>query len=140
MFEWITAPTVFEEGLADYEIATFHELFAFCEDYATRIQFALRRDAPWQDQCMPGREYIRAEAFYPDTQSVGIRIWYDLDLYRSQCGEPPFDWGARHETVTFSVAGVISVILPQGELSGRDTALGAWADELWDSVRALYGR
>jgi len=53
-----------------------------------------------------------SEAFYPDQWSVGIRAWYDLDMYREQCGEPAWDWATRHETSTFAQSGVISIILP----------------------------
>lgn len=140
-FEWITDPTdVFPEGLEGYEFTTFSVLFELCKQYAERIQTAMRQNATWLDSCMPGREYLRAEAFYPDRWSVGIRGWYDLDLYRSECGEPPFDFGYRHELTTFAQSGVISIILPRGEVEGhaQKTMLGSLADELWDAVRALY--
>jgi len=129
MFEWVTPPTIFEDKLEDYTITTFAELFDLCKEFAIKIQTAMRQNAPWVDECMPGREYLRAEAFYPTQWSVGIRVWYDLDYYRAQCGEPPFDFGVRHETMTFAVAGVVS---------GQRTALGSLADELMDRIKALY--
>ena len=140
-FEWITPPDVFNDGLETYTITTFAELFDLCVHYADLIQTAMRLTAPWADECMPGKEYLRAEAFYPDQWSVGIRAWYDLELYRQTCGEPPtFDWSWRHETQTFGQSGVISVILPRGETegSGQSTVLGTLADQFWDAVRALY--
>lgn len=139
-FTWDTTPEIFVDGFENYTIDTFHILFDLCIVYADKIQTAMRLNATWTDSCMPGREYLRAEAFYPDTNSVGIRAWYDLDLYRSQCGEPPFDWASGHENKTFAQSGVISIILPRGETegAGQKTALGALADELFDAVRALY--
>lgn len=139
-FTWDTPPTVFNDGLENYTTDTFALLFALCQEFAQKIQTAMRLTAPWVDECMPGREYLKAEAFYPDQWSVGIRAWYDLDLYREQCGEPSFDWGTRHETSTFAQSGVISIILPRGETEGQgqSTVLGSLADELWDRVKALY--
>lgn len=141
MFVWDSDPVdVFPQGIEDYELATFSTLFALCQKYADLIQAAMRQNATWIDSCMPGREYLRAEAYYPSQWSVGIRGWYDLDLYRSECGEPPYDWGYRHEMTTFAQSGVISIILPRGEVEGhtQKTMLGSLADDLWDAVRALY--
>ena len=141
MFEWTVDPLdVFPQGMDDYELNTFATLFELCTVYADKIQTAMRQNATWLDTCLPGREYLRAEAFYPDQWSVGIRGWYDLDLYRSECGEPQWDWGTRHETMTFAKSGVISIILPRGEVEGhaQATMLGSLADELWDAVRSLY--
>lgn len=139
-FEWETPPDVWVKGLEAYEDETFHELFAICQKYAELIQADLRANAPWEDTCMPGREYLRAEAFYPDRWSVGVRIWYDLELYRQNCPEPEFDWGHRHEAITFKKKGVIAVIAPRGEVEGQmgRTALGNWADQFWDEIRAQY--
>lgn len=135
MFSWQVDPSVWNEGFSEYETTTFHELFALCEQWAIRIQDWMRQNATWIDECMPGKEYLRAEAFYPDTWSVGIRAFYDLDLYRSQCGEPSYDWGTRHEQMTFSQVGVISIILPRAIQGG---VLGQLADDFMDAVRALY--
>ena len=109
VFQWETPPDIWVEGIDNYTVDTFAELFAVCVKHAQIIQNYLRANAPWEDACDPERTYLRAEAFYPDQWSVGIRIWYDLEAYRQKCGEPPFDWGSRHEQVTFAKKGVISV-------------------------------
>ena len=134
-FQWDVEPSVWVQGMEDYTDTTFHELFALAEQWALRIQDWMRQNAPWEDACFPPKEYLKADAFYPDTWSVGIRAWYDLDLYRSQCGEPPYDFGTRHETETFSQAGVISIILPRGSQGG---VLGQMAEDFMDAIRALY--
>lgn len=138
-FQWTTPPDVFNDGIDQYVKLTFDTLFQLCVDYAARIQVFMRSNAPWNDSCMPGKEYLRAEAFRDEGGwQVGIRAFYDLDLYRQNCGEPAYDFGFRHETMTFSNAGAISIILPRADGSVASTVLGNLADELWDAVRALY--
>lgn len=140
-FEWQTSPDVFVQGMEQYTARTFDALYAICVKHAQVIETYMRQNATWQDECMPGREYLRAAAFLDESGfQVGIRVWYDLELYRQQCGEPPFDWGTRHEMITFAKSGVIGVIVPRGETEGNvsKTALGSLADDLWDEVRALY--
>lgn len=141
MFVWDARPeAVFPEGVAEYGSAIFNTLFGLCIDYAEKIQTAMRRNAPWEDLCMPGREYLKAEAYFPSRWTVGIRVWYDMELYAQSCGDVPYDFGTRHETMTFAQAGAISIILPRGEVEGQgqQTALGSLADELFDAVRALF--
>lgn len=137
-FIWVRPPEVFITGMEQYRNDVEDAIFSKCIDYAVIIEDWMRRNAPWEDTCMPNREYLRAEAFWNhDTGEIGIRAWYDLELYRSQCGEPPYNWGERHERMNFSKAGVISIILPHPD-AGGPTVLGEWADALWDEIQAMF--
>lgn len=152
VFQWDTPPDVWVDGIENYTVDTFAELFAVCAKHAQIMQNYLRANAPWEDENDPERTYLKAEAYYPDRWSVGIRVWYDLEGYRQKLADPKkesyrqaggesFDWATRHETVTFAKKGVIAIIMPRGETEGQGqmTALGSLADDLWDEVRALYG-
>lgn len=128
--------TVWGQGMADYTVTVLDTLYALCTEYAGRIQDWMRTNAPWQDTCLPNREYLVAVATRDDTDyTVGIRCYYDLEIYRAQCGEPPFNWAGMHEFSNFSKAGPISIIVPGGTPRG---ALGDLVDELWDRIRALF--
>ncbi len=135
VFQWQDSPEIFVSGMEAWTTETMETLFALCQDYAQKIQAWMRANAPWVDDCLPSREYLRADAWRDDeTLQVGIVAYYDLETYRASCPEPPFDFGWAHETFTFKKAGVIAIISTRGNPS----VLGDMADELWDHVRSLY--
>jgi hypothetical protein len=135
-FKWNTSPDVFNLGFAEYWDEVMDALYALMVEYAPIIQQFMRENAPWKDSCMPGREYLIAEAWRDSAANeVGILAYYDLETYRRTCPEPDWDWGWAHEQYTFKKAGVIAIILPRGAVS----VLGDMADELWDRVRVLFG-
>lgn len=133
-FKWNTNPDVFNLGFAEYADVVMEQLWDLVQEFAPLVEQFMRQNAPWVDDCMPGREYLRADAFR-DRYEVGIVAYYDLETYRRNCPEPEWDWGLAHETFTFRKAGVIAIILPRGNLS----VLGDMADDLWDQVRAMFG-
>lgn len=134
-FQWDTPPDVWVKGYEAYSEALIDALFDKMIEFAALTQQFMRQNAPWVDDCMPGREYLRAQAFRDDrTDEVGIVAYYDLDTYRRNCPEPDWDWGLAHETFTFRKAGVIAIILPRGNVS----VLGDVADDLWDQIRAIF--
>jgi hypothetical protein len=136
MFKWTTSPdVVFVEGMQRYRETTMDALFALMEQEAVRCERWMRDNAVWHDDCMPGREYLKAVAFRDDAAlQVGIRAYYDHELYMSKCRQKPFPFGIMHELWTFPQAGVISIIVPRRNPS----VLGEFAAEVWDKVRALY--
>lgn len=135
-FRWLDAPDpTFTDGYVRYVNRVRDTLYAIMVEEAPNVQMFMRLTAPWHDDCMPGREYLKAEPFFDSrTGRVGIMAYYDIDLYVRNCPEAKFDFGIAHETYTFPHAGVISIILPRRP----GTVLGDEAPTIWDRVRALF--
>lgn len=136
-FRWLSDPVdVFSAGLARYQQTLMDSLFGLMVREAVEIQDFMRKNAPWEDNCMPGREYLKAVAFRDDeTLRVGVICYYDdAEYYRNCPQDPTFPFGFAHELFTFKFKGVISIILPRR----ANTVLGDRADELWDKVRSLF--
>jgi hypothetical protein len=135
-FQWQTSPTeAFGALMKAYQQDILNRLYALMQQEAPLVEQFMRDNAPWIDNCMPGREYLKAFAWKDDDSfQVGITAYYDIDLYVQNCPEKPFDFGVAHETFTFPKAGVIAIILPRRPV----TVLGDKADEIMDKVRALF--
>lgn len=136
-FVWEKSPTeVFIPGYAEWTKQVFDALYRIMVEEAPLVEQFMRRNARWQDDCMPGREYLRAIPFRDDDKwEVGIVAFYDLEVYRANCPEAEFDWGIAHETKRFQWVGKISVILPDG---GNPSVLGDEAKRIWARIEALF--
>lgn len=136
-FQWSTSPVdAFNAGIEAYAKQVMDALYAVMVEEADNVQAFMRANAVWTDDCMPGREYLRAVAFRDDENyRVGITAFYDLDVYRANCPEPEWDWGIAHETYTFKYAGDISIILPNGS---NPSVLGDEAPRIWQRIEALF--
>lgn len=135
-YRWIDDPVdVFGAGIRRYMQTLMDTLYALMVAEAVDIQDFMRKNAPWEDNCMPGREYLKAVAFRDDDNlRVGVICYYDdAEYYRHCRQDPTFPFGIAHEMFTFKYKGVISIILPRR----AGTVLGDRADELWDKVRVL---
>lgn len=142
MFQWdVTPEQAFGELIREYTQTSLDTIFGIAIKHAALMQTYIRANATWEDDCMPGREYLIVEAYIDDTNEVGIRAYYDLALYRENCGEKTkYPWEFQHEFKTFKDKGVIAVINRRGEMEGgiAKTVLGSLADDFWDEIRALY--
>lgn len=141
MFEWDIDPIVFLSGFEEYTMAVMNAVYQLAVIHADRIQTYIRQHAPWEDDCMPGREYLKAQAFRDDEAlEVRIEVWYDEEEYNRNCPDRAINskdvsLAALHEFKMFSKKGDIGIIAPKGR---PGTALGDLADEFWDAVRALF--
>lgn len=135
-FEWETPPSaVFTKGFRRYQQDVMNAIYALAVTEAGEIQQFMRDNAPWEDDCMPGREYLKAEAFRDDNAlMVGIVAWYDEALYIQNCPQQPFPFGFAHELYTFKNAGIISII----NTRRTPNVLGDRARIFFDKVRALF--
>lgn len=135
-FQWnVTPKDAFNALMADYARRIEDAIYQIMVEEAPNVQQFMHQNAVWQDDCMPGREYLRAEPFRDDAaKEMGIRAFYDLNVYRQHCPEPEWDWGIAHETYTFKKAGTISIILPRRSPS----VLGDEAPRIWQRVQALF--
>lgn len=136
MFRWEKTPLdVFPAGMRAYQMAIMDRGYALAVAEAAEIQAFMREKAPWDDDCMPGREYLKAEAFRDDNALIfGIAAWYDEALYIANCPQQPFPFGLAHELYTFKNAGVISIITTRR----TPNVLGDRAKLFFDKVRALF--
>lgn len=136
-FEWETTPDVFVEGTIRYRRRMMDAIYALALTEAELIQQFMRENAPWEDDCMPGKEYLKAEAFRDDNRFlVGIDAWYDEELYIQNCRQQKqlFAFGFAHELYTFKNAGIISII----NTRRTPNVLADRARIFFDKVRALF--
>lgn len=135
-FQWQTTPdAAFGALMADYQRRIFERLYAIMVEEAPNVERFMRQNARWKDDCMPGREYLRAFAWRDDEAlQVGITAYYDLALYRQNCPEPEWDWGTAHETKFFKWVGKISVILP----GDNPSVLVDEAQRIWQRIQAEF--
>lgn len=140
MFEWDVDPITWSSHFQDYMADVMDAVHALAIVHADRIQTHIRQTAPWQDDCMPGREYLKADVLRDDEDMViEIRVWYDQELYDRNCPDRAtgrdINLAILHEMQVFRKKGRIGVVAPA---AGAGTVLGDLADEFWDAVRALF--
>lgn len=123
------------EGFRKYQVLVMDELFAIMQEHAGYTEQWMRQNAPWEDECLPDKEYLRAVAFRDDKRKVvGIIAFYDMNLYNERCPDqdPTFDFSFEHEFRDFTEAGVVSILNPNLGLSVFD-------EPFPDAVAAVQG-
>lgn len=106
---WVT-------GTQEYIDLAFERLYFLMVIGASIVEEWMRSHAPWKDDCMPGKEYLRAEAYRDDAgRKVGIVAFYDSALYNQNCPDQDvtFDFSIEHEFRDFTDAGKIAILNPR---------------------------
>ena len=103
------------EGTAEYERLVIERLFQIMVEGAPKVEQWMRTHALWNDECMPGKEYLRALPYRDDLRFVvGVRAFYDKALYDQNCPDQDvtFDFSIEHEFKDYVDAGKIAILNP----------------------------
>ena len=107
------------KGTEDYVQLVIERLYAIMVREAPMVEQWMRVNALWNDECMPGKEYLRALPYRDDARNVvGIVAFYDQELYNRNCPDQDvtFDFSIEHEFKDYVNAGKIAILNPK--LSG----------------------
>lgn len=104
------------DGARDYRTLVMDELFQIMVEEAPNVENWMRTHALWNDECMPGKEYLRALPYRDDSElTVGIVAFYDKELYDLNCPDQDvtFDFSIVHEFKDYAEAGKIAILNPR---------------------------
>lgn len=111
------------EGFRAYQAQVMERMFNIMQRHAVLTEQWMRLNAPWNDECLPEKEYLRALPYRDDARHiVGIVAFYDMNLYNERCPDQDvtFDFSFEHEFKDFAEEGVVGILNPNLGLSVFD--------------------
>lgn len=126
-------------GVRDYRKQVMEAVYEIMVRHAPKVQTWMRENATWDDECLPGKDYLKCIPYRDDARSVaGVIAYYDEDYYRELCPgqDITFSFSAKHELKEFVEAGKIGILSPT--LNSELTVFGEPFHDIWFEVLELF--